>query len=139
LAIVSVLLASACATQQSPVGSGAPASGADSMAAKPAPAPAAIVAKVDFNQQVKPFFQAYCYFCHGNGQQRGGVRLDVRANTMTHVIPGDPVKSDVYRAITRSMGASDHMPPVDQDQPTDAEIAMIKQWIIEGANWPDGS
>jgi uncharacterized membrane protein len=96
------------------------------------------MAKVDFNQQVRPFFAEYCYQCHGNGQQRGGVHLDVKASTLMHITPGNPDRSDVYRAMTRSMGASDHMPPVSQEQPEDNDIAMIKQWITEGATWPDG-
>jgi hypothetical protein len=29
------------------------------------------------------------------------------------------------------------MPPITQDQPADSDIATIKQWITEGANWPD--
>jgi mono/diheme cytochrome c family protein len=102
-------------------------------------APVTTAGKVDFSQQVKPFFEAYCYQCHGLGQGRGGVRLDDRANALMHVTSGDPDRSDVYRAITRSWGASDHMPPVTEDQPDDSEIAMIKQWIIEGATWPDAS
>lgn len=103
-------------------------------ATAPAPPP-----KINFAKQVQPFFEYYCYNCHGNGRSSGGVRLDVRANGIKHVIPGDPVKSDIYRAITRGMGASDHMPPANQDQPSDDEIVMIRQWIVEGANWPDGS
>ncbi len=98
---------------------------------------AATIAKIDFDQQVKPIFDYYCYQCHGNGKQRGGVRLDVKASVFMHVTPGDPDRSDVYRAITRSPNASDHMPPVSEDQPSDDEIATIKQWIVEGANWPD--
>jgi len=101
-------------------------------------APANVAARVDYKKQVQPFFAQYCYQCHGNGRQSGGVRLDAKASTLAHIKAGDPDNSDVYRAITRSMGASDHMPPVSQDQPEDADIAMVKQWIAEGAVWPDG-
>jgi len=109
------------------------------VAAMPAPAPTPIAAKIDFDKQVKPFFEEYCYQCHGRGRQSGGVRLDVKATALKHITAGDPTHSDVYRAITRSLNASDHMPPVSQEQPEDDDIAMIKQWIIEGAAWPDGS
>ena len=101
------------------------------------PGSAPIAAKVDYVKQVQPFFAQYCYQCHGNGRSSGGVRLDVKASTMKHIKAGDPDNSDVYRAVTRSTGASDHMPPITQDQPGDSDLAMLKQWITEGAVWPD--
>jgi len=146
---------SACAHNPNSASSTAPAATAAPLpttqaAMTPAPAnaspaittsanPTVVLAKVDFAQQVKPFLEYYCYRCHGGGQGRGGVQLDIRSSAFQHIKPGDPAHSDVYRAITRSMGASDHMPPVSVDQPDDSEIAMIKQWIAEGAAWPDGS
>jgi hypothetical protein len=99
------------------------------------PAPTVAVIPIDFNAQVKPIFVEYCYRCHGLGKQSGGVRLDVEANVRLHVIPGNPVRSDIYRAITSSPNVSDHMPPVSQAQPEDEDLAIIKQWIMEGAKW----
>ncbi len=100
-------------------------------------APAKPADKVDFASQVKPVFAKYCYSCHGNGRSKAGVMLDVKAKAMMHITAGDPVHSDVYRSMTRSTGASDHMPPVSKDQPNAADIAVIKLWIEQGANWPD--
>jgi mono/diheme cytochrome c family protein len=102
-------------------------------------APATPAARVDYDTQVKPVFEKYCYQCHGNGRSRGGAILDVKAKAMMHITPGDPVHSDVYRSMTRSIGTSDHMPPVPKDQPSAADIAIIKLWIEQGANWPDAS
>jgi mono/diheme cytochrome c family protein len=119
------------------LGLGACASNPGSASAPATPPPAAVVAKVDYTRQVQPIFSQYCYQCHGNGRQSGGVRLDAKDSALKHITPGDPDNSDVYRAITRSQGASDHMPPITQDQPADSDIATIKQWITEGANWPD--
>jgi uncharacterized membrane protein len=102
--------------------------------AAPPPAPPVVVT-VDFATQVKPILENYCYQCHGNGRTRAGVRLDVKADAMRHITPGDPMHSDVYRAITRSMGASDHMPPISQEQPKAADVATIKLWIEQGARW----
>jgi mono/diheme cytochrome c family protein len=104
-------------------------------AAPPVTPPAAT--KVDYATQVKPIFENYCYQCHGNGRSKAGVRLDVKTSAMMHITAGDPMHSDVFRSMTRSMGASDHMPPVSQKQPGDADIATIKLWIQQGANWPD--
>jgi mono/diheme cytochrome c family protein len=90
---------------------------------------------VDYATQVKPIFEVYCYQCHGNGKSKAGVRLDVMTNAMKHIMPGDARRSDVYRAITRSLGASDRMPPVSQPQPKPGEIATILVWIGQGAEW----
>src|SRR5471030_2495466 len=75
------------------------------------------VAKVDYTKQVLPIFQAYCYQCHGNGKSRAGFHLDVKANVMKQIVPGDPAHSYLYKALIKSVGASDHMPPTEQDQP----------------------
>ena len=111
----------------------------DPAPAKPADNPPAPAAKVDYATQVKPIFEKYCYQCHSNGRSKAGVRLDDKANSMMHITAGDPMHSDVYRSITRSIGTSDHMPPVPKDQPSAADIAIIKLWIEQGANWPDAS
>jgi hypothetical protein len=31
------------------------------------------------------------------------------------------------------------MPPSDQDQPDEKDLATIKLWIEQGANWPEGA
>ena len=101
------------------------------------PVPAKPPARVDYATQGKPVFEKYCYQCHGNGKSKAGVILDVKAKAMMHITAGDPMHSDVYRSITRSTGASDHMPPASKDQPAAADIATIKLWIEQGADWPD--
>jgi hypothetical protein len=47
------------------------------------------------------------------------------------------MRSDIYRSITRSVGASDRMPPVSKAQPEAADITTIRLWIEQGADWPD--
>jgi uncharacterized membrane protein len=96
------------------------------MAAAPAPIPTTapqatvVAAKVDFDSQVKPFFATYCFQCHGPTRQTRGIRFDTSA--------GLTAASD---RITDVVGAI--MPPQTAKQPTADEVAMIKQWIIEGA------
>jgi len=108
--------------------------GFDACATKPPP-----VAKVDFAKQVRPIFEAYCYQCHGNGRNRAGFRIDQKALVMRQIVAGDPARSYLYRAMTKSLGASDHMPPMNEDQPEDSDLATIKLWIEQGAVWPEGA
>ena len=95
--------------------------------------------KVDYAKDVLPIFQAYCYQCHGNGKSRAGFHIDLKANVMKQIVVGDPLNSYLYKALNKSMGSSDHMPPADQDQPDPKDIATIKLWIEQGAAWPDGA
>jgi uncharacterized membrane protein len=111
----------------------------EGLSAKPAtsdPAPITIQANgqpapVDFDKQVQPFFANYCLQCHGPNRQSGRTRFDTKAGILARVTPGDSAGSILYRYISATSGT--HMPPVGQDQPTADEVAMIKQWITEGA------
>lgn len=111
----------------------------EGMSAKPATSNVAPItiqangqpAPVDFDMQVQPFFANYCLQCHGPSRQSGRTRYDTKAGILARVTAGDASKSILYSYIS-STGCN-HMPPEGMDQPTADEIAMIKQWITEGA------
>src|SRR5215813_11835994 len=95
--------------------------------------------KVDFGRDVQPILQQHCVSCHGPELQMNGLRLDRRADAMrggsqTDIGPGNADGSRLYqRLIGTRFGLQ--MPPV---RPLSAhEIGTIKQWIDEGAEWPD--
>jgi len=99
-------------------------------------------ARVDFGREVQPIFRARCYSCHGPSQQLQGLRLDRRRLAMPNrvgangarIVPGNSDASPVYRKLVGTQ-AGLQMPP---DAPLSAEqIAAIKRWIDEGADWPD--
>jgi hypothetical protein len=98
---------------------------------------AAVAGGIDFDQQVKPFFANYCLQCHGPKRQSSRVRFDTQLGLRAQLTPGNPTASRMYRAMTSNM------PPEGMDKPTAAEIAVIKQWITEGAtisaSYPMGS
>jgi hypothetical protein len=112
--------------------------------AAPAPvvlvAPAAQVpARVDFGRDVQPILREHCYECHGPDQQMNGFRLDRRADAMrgggqTNIGPGNADGSRLYhRLIGTRFGP--RMPPAG---PLSADqIATVKAWIDQGAEWPD--
>jgi len=137
---------SACATQ--PAASTAAPATADGVTSAPAAAPAPIaapapvaaptpvVAAIDFDQKVQPFFATYCFRCHGPNRQSGRTRFDTKAGILARVTPGDADNSTLVHMITAT--DDDHMPPQNiQEQPTADDIAMIKQWISEGAKVSD--
>jgi uncharacterized membrane protein len=136
----STLLLGACANQPT-ASQPSPAPAAPPVVVAPAPVqPVSVstpaVATIDFDTKVQPFFSTYCFSCHGSTRQRGKTRFDNKAGILARVKPGDVENSTVYSRIT--VVGDDHMPPENSpDQPTPEEIAMIKQWISEGAKIPD--
>ncbi len=134
---------SACATSPStssstaaPAPMAAPAPAPAAPVAAPAPAAAPVMAAVDFDAKVQPFFATYCFRCHGPNRQSGRTRFDTKAGILARVTPGDPDNSRLVHMITST--DDDHMPPAQiQDQPSADDISMIKQWIKEGAKISD--
>jgi ankyrin repeat protein len=97
-------------------------------------------AKVDFARDVQPILKEHCYECHGPSQQMRGLRLDRRRDALPNrvgannarIIPGNSAGSLLYRRLTQT---GTQMPPAGtlrQD-----EIGIIKNWIDQGAEWPD--
>jgi ankyrin repeat protein/mono/diheme cytochrome c family protein len=96
-------------------------------------------ARIDFQRDVQPIFREHCVSCHGPDQQMSGLRLDRRADALrggsqSDIGPGTAQGSRLYhRLIGTTFGMQ--MPPAG---PLGAEqIETIKQWIDEGADWPD--
>ena len=44
--------------------------------------PPALKRSIDFDKDVKPLLEAACLSCHGPAKQRGGLRLDTRAEAL---------------------------------------------------------
>ena len=102
-----------------------------------APAPAAI----DFVRDVQPILREHCVGCHGPDLQMNGFRLDRRADAMrggsqTNIGPGNADGSRLYHRVAGS-SFGPQMPPAGPL--SDNQIEIIRQWIDEGAEWPDAA
>ena len=94
--------------------------------------------KVDFAKSVQGVFEARCIDCHGSKKQKGDLRLDSQEAAFAEVIkPGKSGDSELYKHISLPADHEDIMPPKG-DPLTKEQIALIKQWIDEGADWPKG-
>jgi ankyrin repeat protein len=93
--------------------------------------------KVDFAQDVQPILRENCVECHGPQKQRAGMRIDRKSSVMKdfsrRVVPGSSANSFLYHRIMGEYGSQ--MPP-DGALKAD-QIAIIKAWIDQGAEWPD--
>jgi formylglycine-generating enzyme required for sulfatase activity len=92
---------------------------------------APITAQDTTSQKVKQILQTRCYYCHGeDGAAEGGINflLDYdRLVAKKYIIPGEPLKSRLYRQV-----ALDDMPKDDKPL-TNREKQLIKSWIEDGA------
>lgn len=99
--------------------------------------------KIDFAKEIQPIFQKSCVECHGPDKQKGGLRLDNKAaalkggKTGVAIVAGDSAKSDLFHRITLPKDDDDVMPSKG-DLLTKAQTDLIRDWINQGANWPEG-
>ncbi len=96
--------------------------------------------KIDFNAQVKPILNKNCITCHGGVKQQSDFSLLFREEALQKaksgkypIVPGDAGQSELIRRI-KEKDTEERMPykhaPLSKD-----EIAILEQWIDEGAEW----
>ena len=119
------------------------------------------VKKVDFVKDVQPIFKAACIKCHSLDPDKpkkkaaAGFRLDDKAAALkggksgVDIIPGNSKESRFFKLlsgpVTVTVDDEDKdippMPKVKKGEKwkplTDDQIAVIRQWIDQGADWPD--
>jgi mono/diheme cytochrome c family protein len=93
-----------------------------------------------FEVEVRPLLAAHCVKCHGAEKQKGGLRLDAKADALKGgdtgpaFVPGKPADSLLVKAVRHE--ADLEMPP--GKRLSDEQIATLADWIKDGAAWPDG-
>jgi len=98
-------------------------------------------APVDFAQQVQPLLETKCVECHNPEKTKGKLQMHTAAAVMKGgengeiIVPGQPDKSELVKRITLHKGDDDVMPPKSDGLLPD-QVAVLKQWIAEGAPWP---
>ena len=92
---------------------------------------------VSFVHDVKPLLENRCLKCHGPAMQLGKLDLRDRASAIkgsgkgAGIVPGDPEKSPIYRHVA---GLDKPQMPMDGALKP-AEIAVLRDWIAQGAKW----
>lgn len=102
-------------------------------------ATAAAPAKVQFNRDIRPLLSENCFYCHGpdSATREAGLRLDKREDAIKEgaIIPGDASKGTLMERIF-THDADDAMPPPKSNRHlSDADRALLKRWIEEGAEY----
>src|SRR5258708_4135713 len=91
-----------------------------------------------FRDKVAPIFERHCVVCHQGEKPKGGLTLATAAgfakgsDTGPVVEPGKPDESLLVEAIS---GDKPVMPQKARPLSND-DVALIRQWITDGAKWP---
>lgn len=111
------------------------------VATKPAPVQAPKpAAKTVYAAKIQPIFDHSCVSCHGPQKVKGDLRMDSYAGLMkggktgSAIEPWKPDDSELYRRITLPTDDDDFMPNNGKNLLSDADKALIKNWIAAGAS-----
>lgn len=102
-------------------------------------------APVDFVHQVVPVLREHCGDCHTGDKKKGGLSMNTHADWLQGSENGpvfdsqNPGQSKMLKVITSS-DPDTVMPPPSKKKtsPTPNQIAILKNWILNGAPWEAG-
>ena len=96
---------------------------------------------IDFEKDVVPILVSNCLSCHEGDEAKNGFLVNDREQMLGFISPGDSSGSSLWtdyllQPSKQVLESSLVMPP-DGPLPA-AELAILKTWIDEGADWPEG-
>ncbi len=102
--------------------------------------PQAQSTKIDFNRDIRPILSNNCFACHGPDEQqrKAKLRLDTKDGAFAKagvIVAGDAANSRLYKRIIHTDPNAVMPPPSTGHKLTEAQIATVKRWIDEGAQW----
>jgi hypothetical protein len=95
---------------------------------------------IDFNTQIRPIINENCIGCHGGVKRAGDFSLLFRQEALAPtesglpaIVPGHPEKSEMIARLTHP--DPEERMPLDAEPLTENEIALLRQWVEQGAEW----
>lgn len=94
-----------------------------------------------YQNAIQPLLKNRCYGCHGSEKQKGKLRLDqeeyiLKGGENGHtLVKGKADESELIKRILLPLNDEDHMAPKEKPQLTSNEIALLKWWINNGADF----
>lgn len=99
--------------------------------------------QIDYSREIAPLFRKYCEGCHSADDAEGKFSVDSYSSLLKGgehgpaVLPGDSQTSRLIRMVKGE--AKPVMPPEDSGEKlTSAEIAILVEWVNQGAKGPSG-
>jgi mono/diheme cytochrome c family protein len=101
------------------------------------------VERVDYARDIRPILSDVCFQCHGpdETQRKADLRLDTRQGMFGNrdggapFVAGKPDESEAWLRITSDDPKTLMPPPTSGKKLSDAQRALIKTWIEQGAKW----
>lgn len=98
------------------------------------------VSALEYTKDILPIMKEHCWSCHSTDEKvKGNLALDdieemaeFQIKKFSIIRPKDPEESNFLRLIKLEASDSDAMPPKGDRMP-EKDIAIIEQWITEGA------
>ncbi len=90
-----------------------------------------------YARDIKPFLARYCVECHPGDHPDGGLSLDSYKGIVAGgehgkaLVPGNPDQSLLVRVVEGT--GRPPMPPKKARQPSPAERALLRKWVVAGA------
>lgn len=94
---------------------------------------------VEFNRDVAPILESHCLACHQPNIRKGDISFATGADMLASgkVVPGDANKSRLLKVIQPGSDGSPPEMPEKGVPLTPKEVDTLRQWITEGAPWPE--
>lgn len=97
-----------------------------------------------FNEHIRPILSKNCMACHGGVKKSGGLSYVFKEEAIAQgqsgnwsIVPGKPDESYLIHKVS-SKDPKIRMPPPEHGNALSArEIALLRQWISEGAHWQE--
>ncbi len=110
-----------------------------------APFASAQTKPVDFAREIRPIISDNCFACHGPDPttRMAGLRLDRKETVLevrkrgAAVVPGKSEESLLYKRISEKIAGKRMPPEYSHKTLTAQQIALLKRWIDQGANWQE--
>lgn len=100
--------------------------------------------RIRYDRDIRPILSENCFACHGpdEHERKAKLRLDVKDGGMyierdgaIAVVPGKPDDSEILFRLTTDDKEEIMPPPKSEKVLKPEEIALIKKWIEQGAEW----
>ncbi len=100
--------------------------------------------KVDFEKEIQPIFAKHCFECHGPKKQQSNLRLDRKAEALQGgdsgalLVAGKAAGSLLIQVVEGRHAEIPRMPNQRDPLPPE-QIAVLRNWVDQGAHWPESS
>ncbi|WP_113925812.1 c-type cytochrome domain-containing protein [Cognataquiflexum aquatile] len=94
-----------------------------------------------YEDVVQPILNQNCRSCHNEKNSKGDLILTSKESLLEGGKNGEvifhktPMESELIKRMLLPLDHEDHMPPKEKRQPVEAEVELIKAWLLTGASF----